>query len=159
MKLSQMHMATLLGATLLSLSPLTANALAVERQSKAVSVLEPRKDLPITGFAAIILAVKDYLQDKEAYVCTTTDNHSSLRKISNPHPADVYGPLQQAPSVPDKCVLTMSTTAGHNCEAFINCDTNDDLGKAVKPVPGDPKNPNSLEWNVCKKGGKYYRPF
>lgn len=66
------------------------------------------------GFASIILAVIDYLKGSNAY----------------------------DPSTPDKCKISMYTTAGGNCETYINCDQNDGWGTSL-----------TSQWQVCYRGG------
>lgn len=71
------------------------------------------------GFASIILAVIDYLKGSNAY----------------------------DPSTPDKCNISMYTTAGGNCETYINCDQNDGWGLSL-----------TSQWQVCYLGGNLLPP-
>lgn len=66
------------------------------------------------GFASIILAVIDYLKGSNAY----------------------------DPSTPDKCKISIYTTAGGGCQTFINCEQNDGWGTDL-----------SSQWQVCYLGG------
>ncbi|ORY58227.1 uncharacterized protein BCR38DRAFT_478034 [Pseudomassariella vexata] len=68
------------------------------------------------SIADLVIAVKDFLKDANAY----------------------------DPSVPDKCKLTLRTTSGANCESYINCEENDQIGHSM---PG---------WNVCYLGGRQF---
>lgn len=66
------------------------------------------------GFASIILAVIDYLKGSNAY----------------------------DPITPDKCKISIYTTAGGGCQTFINCEQNDGWGTDL-----------SSQWQVCYLGG------
>jgi hypothetical protein len=68
------------------------------------------------GPVSLYLAVKDYLKDRNAY----------------------------DPSVPNKCVLVVSTTDGGHCTTSINCENNDVNFRKV----GD--------WNVCYLNGNQF---
>lgn len=78
------------------------------------AIIERKVGIDGMGFASIILAVIDYLKGSNAY----------------------------DPSTPDKCKISMYTTAGSSCETYINCDQNDGWGISL-----------TSQWQVCYLGG------
>lgn len=80
------------------------------------AIIERKVGIDGMGFASIILAVIDYLKGSNAY----------------------------DPSTPDKCKISMYTTAGSGCETYINCDQNDGWGITL-----------TSQWQVCYVGGNF----
>ncbi|KAF3016547.1 hypothetical protein E8E14_012290 [Neopestalotiopsis sp. 37M] len=68
------------------------------------------------GIATLVVAVTEYLKTENAY----------------------------DPSVPDKCVLTVTTQNGGNCQTSVQCDQTDKAGESAG------------NWSVCYVGGRQY---
>ncbi|KAF5543822.1 fibronectin type iii domain-containing protein [Fusarium mexicanum] len=68
------------------------------------------------GIPMLIIAVKEYLQTENAY----------------------------SPSVPNKCVISLRTQAGGNCQTWVQCEQTDRKGD----IAGD--------WQVCYVGGRQF---
>jgi hypothetical protein len=89
------------------------------------------------GIPSLIAAIRDFLKDRNAYVCSRISSRSI--------PAPTYTNLTtlQDLDVPNKCILDMRTTNGGQCETTIQC---------IHDVQ-----PQKLpDWNVCYIHGRQF---
>jgi hypothetical protein len=89
------------------------------------------------GIANLVLAVKDFLKDRNAYVSLVPSTPSI------PVTGAKYIP-QKDLDVPNKCILDMRTTNGGQCETSIQCSGD---GAIAEKLP---------DWNVCYLHGRQY---